>query len=80
MNTLSDLSTIKGSEDARKFFFLYEKVVTKGLSERAEKIVAYLGDAAFDFNFDCFTLDNAPTEEAKDYGLVKKVMLEKFST
>ena len=81
MNTLSDLSTIKGSEDARKFFFLYENVVTKGLpdSERAEKIVAYLGYAAFDFNFDCFTLDNAPTEEAKDYGLVKEVMLEKFS-
>ncbi len=35
---------------------------------------------AFDFYFDRFTLDNAPTEDAKDYGLVKKVMLEKFST
>ena len=48
-------------------------------SERAEKIVAYLIDAAFDFFFDRFTLDNAPNEEAKGYNLVKKVMLENFS-
>ena len=41
--------------------------------------MAYLSDAAFDFYFDRFTLDNTPTEEAKDYGLVQKVMLEKFS-
>ena len=82
MNTPSELTTFNGNEDARKFFYLYENVVTKGLpdSERAEKIVAYLSEAAFDFYFDCFTLDNAPTEEAKDYGLVKKLMIEKFST
>ncbi len=49
-------------------------------SERAEKIVAYLSDAAFDFYFDRFTMDNAPTEEAKDYGLVNKVLLERLST
>ena len=49
-------------------------------SERAEKIVAYLSEAAFDFYFDRFTLDNAPTKEDKDYSLVKKVMLEKFLT
>ncbi len=55
--------------------------MTKSLpdSERAEKIVAYLSDAAFEFYFDRFTLDNAPIQEAKDYGLVKEVMLEKFS-
>ena len=55
--------------------------MTKSLpdSERAEKIVAYLSVAALDFYFDSFTLDNAPTEEAKDYEIVKKVMLEKFS-
>ena len=82
MNTLSELTAFKGSKDARKFFYLYENDVTKSLpdSERAEKIVAYLSDAAFDFYFDRFTLDNAPTEDAKDYGLVKKVMLEKFLT
>ncbi len=82
MNTPSELSTFKGSADARNFFYLYEKVVIKSLpgSERAGKIVAYLSDAAFDFYFDRFTLDNAPTEEAKDYGLVKKVMLKKFWT
>ena len=82
MNTPSELTTFKGSEDARKFFYLYENVVTNSLpdSERAEKIVAYQSDAAFDFYFDRFNQDNAPTEEAKDYGLVKKVMLEKFST
>ena len=56
------------SEDARKFFYLYENVVTKILpdSERAEKIVAQQSDAAFDFYFDRITLDNTPTEEAKD--------------
>ena len=81
MNTSSELTTFKGSEDARKFFYLYENVVTKSLpdSERAEKIVAYQSYVAFDFYFDRFTLDNAPTEEAKGYCLVKKVMLEKFS-
>ena len=42
--------------------------------------MAYLSDAAFDFYFNRLTLDSAPTEESKDYGLVKKVMLEKFST
>ena len=82
MNTPSELTTFKGSEDARKFFYLYGSVVNKSLpgSKRAEKIVTYLSDAAFDFYFYHFTLDNAPTEEAKDYGLVKRVMLEKFST
>ncbi len=82
MNTTDELTTFMGNEDARKFFYLYENVVTKNMqdSERAEKIVAYLGDAAFDIYFDRFKPDNNPTEEAKGYGLVKKVMLEKFST
>ena len=80
MNTSSELTTFNGSEDARKLSYIYENVVNKSLpdSERAENIAAYLSDAAFDFYFDCFTLDNAPNEEAKDYVLVKKVMLEKF--
>ncbi len=66
MNTLSELITFKGTEDASKFFYLYENVVTKSLPdiEKAEKIVAYLTGAAFDFYFDRLTLDNAPTEEA----------------
>ena len=60
----------EGDEDARKFFYLYENVVTKSLPDcaRAEKIVAYLSGAAFDFYFDRFTLDNALTEETKEYG------------
>ena len=55
--------------------------MTKSLpdSQRAEKIVAYLSDWTFDFYFDCFTLDKSPTEEANDYGLVKTVILVKFS-
>ena len=82
MNTISELATFKGNEDARKIFGLYENVVNKSLpdSERAEKIVAYLSDAAFDFYFDRFTLNNAPTEQAKDYVLLKKVILEMFSS
>ncbi len=82
MNTPSEHTTFKGSQDSRKFFYLYENIVTENLphSERAEKNVAYLSDSAFEFYFDRFSLANAPTEEAKDYGLAKKVMLEKFST
>ncbi len=82
MNTPSGLTKFKGSEDARKFFYVYENVVIKSLldSARAEEIVAYLSDAALHFYFDRFNLDNAPTEEAKDYGCVEKVVLEKFST
>ena len=49
-------------------------------SGRSETILSYLSDAAFNFYFERFTLDNAPTEEAKDYGIVKEVKLEKFST
>ncbi len=72
MSIPSKLTTFKGYEDARNFFYLYENVVTKSLpdSERAEKSVAYLSGAAFDFYIGRFALDNAPTEEAKDYGVV----------
>ncbi len=40
MNTTSELTTFKVSEDARKFFYLYENVMTKSLPdrERAEKL------------------------------------------
>ncbi len=80
MNTPNALTTLKGSK-ARNFFYLCENVVTKSLpdSERAEKIVAYLSDATFDFYFDRFTLGKDPTKEAKDYGLLRKVILENVS-
>ncbi len=82
MNTPSEPTTFKGNKDARKFSYLYENVVTRSLpdSQRAENIVANLSDSVFDFYFDHFTLDNAPTEEAKSYGVVEKVILEKFWT
>ena len=56
-------------------------MVIEGLpdKEKAEKIVVYLAGTAFDFYLDRFTMDNGPTDEAKDYGKVKGVMLEKFS-
>ena len=81
MDTPSELMIFKGNEDARKFSYLYENVVTKGRTdkEKAEKIVAYLAGTAFDFYFDRFTMDNGWTDEAKDYGKVKGVMLENFS-
>ncbi len=42
MNTPSELTIFKNDENAYKFFYLFENVVTKNLpdSERAEKIVA----------------------------------------
>ncbi len=82
MNIPSELTTFQDSEDALKFFYLHENVVTKSLpdSERAEIIVTYLSYRGFEFYFDHFTLDNASTEEAKYFVLIRKVMLEKFST
>ncbi len=82
MNTPSELTTFKGVDDAHKFFYLFENVVTKSIAENetAEKIVAYLIGVAFGFYSDRLTLDNAPTEEATGCDLIKKVMLEKFST
>ena len=41
--------------------------------------MACIAGAAFNFYFERFTNDNCPTDEAKDYGKVKGVMLEKFS-
>ncbi len=81
MNMPSELTTLKDDDDVRKFFSLYENLVTKSLpeSERTEKNVAYFSRAAFDFYFDRFTLDKVSTEEAKDHGVVKKVMLEHSS-
>ncbi len=82
METLSELMVFKGDEDARKFFYLYEDVATKGIPDtaKAEKIVAYLGGEVFDFYFERFTIENGPILEAKNYQLVKKEMLKKFST
>ncbi len=69
MNTLSELITVKGTEDTRKFIYLYENVVTNNLpdSNKAQKVFACLSGAAFQFYFNRFTLDSAPTEEAKNY-------------
>ena len=48
-------------------------------SKRAEKIAAYLIEAAFDNYFDRFILIKAHTKEPTDYGIVKKVRQQKFS-
>ena len=42
--------------------------------------MAHQSGVAFDFFFDRFTLDNAPSEEPKEFIAAKKVMREKFST
>ena len=82
METPSEFSVFKAEDDARKFFYLYENVVTKGLPDnvRAEKIIAYLSGDAFDFYFERFMMNNGPTPEAKNNGIVEEVMLQKFST
>ncbi len=71
-----------GKEDAKKFFYVYKNVVMKGKAEekKDEKLVAFLKADTFDYYFDYFTEDNALTEEAKSFQVVKKAMLEKFST
>ena len=62
INTPSELTIFKGGEDARKFFYLFDNILTKSLPdrERVEKIVTYLSDTAFGFYFDRFNLDNSP--------------------
>ncbi len=82
MEIPSELMVFKGEEDARKFFYLYENVVTKGLMDNAKagKIVDCQSREAFDFYFERFKWDNGPTTEAKNYHVVKDVMLKKVST
>ena len=51
-------------------------------SGRAEKIMAYLRETAFDFYAGRFTLENILTEEAKDFTTLKtesEIMREAFS-
>ena len=81
MNNPSGLMIFSGSEDAVKFSYLYENLVTKVWqdNDKSEKIVSYVARSAFDFDFDHFMMDNGPTDEAKDCSKVKGVMLEKFS-
>ncbi len=56
--------------------------MTKDLTDnaKAQKIVAYLAGKAIDFYLERFTLDNGPTTDAKNYHVVKDVMLKNFST
>ena len=77
----SELTTFKGEEDARKFFYLFENVLQKGKTdaEKAENLVMYLAGKAFDYYFENFTSENQPTELARNYPEVKRLMLEKFA-
>ncbi len=43
-------------------------------------MVAFFKAEAFEYYFDYFTEDSAPTKEAKPFQVVKKAMLENFST
>ena len=47
--------------------------------EKADRLVAHLNTETFEYYFDHFNDDNAPTKEAKSFQLVKKALLEKFS-
>ncbi len=71
-----------GKKDAKKFFYVCGNVVmkSKNVEEKVDKLFAFLKADAFDYYFEYFTKDNAPTEEAKSFQVVKKAMLEKFST
>jgi len=82
METPSATRVFKGLGDARKFFYVFENVITKEQTEieRADKICEYPSGDAFDFYFERFTMDNKPTQDATVYSTVKEVMLDKFST
>ncbi len=43
--------------------------------EKADKIVAFLNGEAFEFYFDHFTEDNAPTTEASSFQNVEKAFV-----
>ncbi len=82
MNTPCELITFMGTEYAQKFIYVYWNVVNNNFhdEEKDERIVDYLGGAVFYGYFDCFTQNNATIEETKHNGVVKKVMIENFST
>ncbi len=48
--------------------------------EKADRLVAYLNAELFEHYFDHFMEENATTEAAKSSQVVKKALLEKFST
>lgn len=48
--------------------------------ERADNLVVYSDGEEFEYYFDNFTEDNAPTEEVKFLLKVEAALLEKFST
>jgi hypothetical protein len=70
-----------GSMDVKKFLFLFENVITKGLEpeKKAKEILLYLEGEAFDFYYDKFASGDAILEEAEDYRKVKAALLERFS-
>ncbi len=70
MEVLGELKCVFDcKEDAKKFVYVYQYVVMKGKTEieKADRLVPFLKADAFDYYFDYFTEDNAPTEEAKSF-------------
>ena len=57
---------------------MYKNVVVKGNAEeeKANKLAAFLKADDFDYFFEYFTEDNAPTEEAMSFQVVKNDVLE----
>ncbi len=66
MESPSDLKfQFDGEKDAKRFFYVYENVLMKGRKdeEKADRLVAHLNTEAFEYYFDHFTDENAPTEK-----------------
>ncbi len=67
-----------GKEDPKKFFCIHDNVQMKGKmdEEKADRLVAHLNAEAFEYYFDNFTDENAPTEETKSFRKVEADLLE----
>ena len=67
--------------DFGKFFFVYENVTFRMRSEyeKAAEIICYLESDAFDFYYETFSQNGLFAEDAKDFGKVKHVLVERFA-
>ncbi len=65
-----------------QFLLPYENIAIRNPpnSDEADTIVDYLIVAIIDLYFDCLKSDNNHTEEAEDYELLDKMILQNFST
>lgn len=82
MASPSEFSYHFNGKDAKKFFYVHEKVAMKTNTEewKADNLVAYLEKEAFESYFDNLLVDSAHCEEPRSFQKVNTALLWNFFT